>query len=480
MIESLSPEQIEDLHRYRQEWANPARSEGADRIAIETSIGEIYERIRLKRPAFIWCDSIFQYVTIRALMFLWVADDSGKLSAALDRELTDPIWSACWKSLKDQLEQSPATREVLQNNFNQLKAGSPMPQSDMGSSSLMEQLGHTNVETKITIAVAEATSKIEKAVPELLGIRAKLQIRSELYTGLRAENRQMVRVQLARSIGSLITGDPQAQFFSQLSEETKELIETACNTYLQRKESVFLSHIFGNTGEKKPLTELLFQDALNDRYSLIADPRFSSSDNLPGYSFILEILEDGLDENAQELLKNYLRVKKSFIEFEPYKNLCLVCEAPQSFLLNQRHFLHNDNGPAITFRDGYKVFSLNGVTVSPKLLEQPESITIEEITRETNVELRRIMIQRYGVERYTEDSGAKIIDSDQYGTLYKKEQQSDEPIVIVKVINATPEPDGSGPKQYFLRVPPHIVTAKEAVAWTFNMSDQEYQPSEQS
>lgn len=480
MIESLTSEQIENLHQFRQQWSNPARSEGADRIAIESSIGEIYQRMRLTRPGFIWCDSIFQYVAIRAFMFLLLADDTGTLCAALDKELTDPLWSTCWKSLKEQLEQSPATREQIQYNFNLLKAGGSMPESDMGSSSLMEQMGNTNVEARLSNAVAEAISKIEKAVPNLLGIRAKLQIRAELYTRFRSEDRQMVRVQFGRSISSLISGDLHEQFFAQLSDATREQVEQLCTAHLQRKESALFTSMFGSADTKKPLSELLFKDALAEQYSIIANPRFSSTESYPGYSFILEILEDGLEENAQDLLKNYLRIKKSFIEFEPYKHLCLICEAPQSFLLNQRNFLHNDTGPAITFKDGFKVFSLNGVTVSPKLLEEPESITIESIEAETNVELRRIMIQRYGVERYTEDSGAKVIDSDEFGTLYKKEQQSDEPIVIVKVINASPEPDGSPPKQYFLRVPPHIVTAKEAVAWTFNMSDQDYQPSEQS
>jgi hypothetical protein len=52
---------------------------------------------------------------------------------------------------------------------------------------------------------------------------------------------------------------------------------------------------------------------------------------------------------------------------------------------------------------------------------------------------------------------------------------NDEPIVIVKVLNSTPEADGST-KNYFLRVPPEIRTAKEAVAWTFGMSGEEYSP----
>ncbi len=33
---------------------------------------------------------------------------------------------------------------------------------------------------------------------------------------------------------------------------------------------------------------------------------------------------------------------------------------------------------------------------------------------------------------------------------------------------------------YFLRVPPHIETAKEAVAWTFGLREREYAPEQES
>jgi hypothetical protein len=46
---------------------------------------------------------------------------------------------------------------------------------------------------------------------------------------------------------------------------------------------------------------------------------------------------------------------------------------------------------------------------------------------------------------------------------------------MVEVVNATAEPDGSQ-KTYFLRVPPETRTAREGVAWTFGMAEQEYAP----
>jgi len=47
------------------------------------------------------------------------------------------------------------------------------------------------------------------------------------------------------------------------------------------------------------------------------------------------------------------------------------------------------------------------------------------------------------------------------------------------VTNATPEPDGTV-RQYVLRVPPTMTTAREAVAWTFGMDAEEYEPQMES
>ncbi len=59
------------------------------------------------------------------------------------------------------------------------------------------------------------------------------------------------------------------------------------------------------------------------------------------------------------------------------------------------------------------------------------------------------------------------------------EMRRDEPIVMVEVLNSTPEPDGTR-KTYFLRVPPTMRTAREAVAWTFDMDGAAYAPAVES
>ena len=85
------------------------------------------------------------------------------------------------------------------------------------------------------------------------------------------------------------------------------------------------------------------------------------------------------------------------------------------------------------------------------------------------------MLERYGPARYLLDLGLSPIHRDARGELYRAEHGDDEPLVMVKVRNATPESDGSV-KDYWLRVPPTMRTAAEAVAWTFARKTGDYRP----
>ena len=138
--------------------------------------------------------------------------------------------------------------------------------------------------------------------------------------------------------------------------------------------------------------------------------------------------------------------------------------------------MHCEDGPSILYRDGWGMHHIHGVKVDSYIVEQPEKITVQLIESERNAEVRRVMIERYGQARYLLDSGSQQIHSDDFGTLYRKEIPGDEALLMVKVVNSTPEADGSF-KDYFLRVPPTMKRAREAVAWTFGKTEAEYEPA---
>ena len=73
-----------------------------------------------------------------------------------------------------------------------------------------------------------------------------------------------------------------------------------------------------------------------------------------------------------------------------------------------------------------------------------------------------------------------VLHHDDFGRLWDAGLDAGgEPIRVVQVVNATPERDGSF-RHYFLRVPPGVRTAQEAVAWTFGLDASEYAPVRES
>ena len=82
------------------------------------------------------------------------------------------------------------------------------------------------------------------------------------------------------------------------------------------------------------------------------------------------------------------------------------------------------------------------------------------------------MIEIITPQRYVEQGGAVCVAKDDTGILWRRTWQADS-WAVVEVINATPEPDGTR-KHFFLQVPPHLQTAREAVAWTYGIRPEVY------
>ena len=146
--------------------------------------------------------------------------------------------------------------------------------------------------------------------------------------------------------------------------------------------------------------------------------------------------------------------------------------------------LHNATGPALRC-DVENLYFWHGVMVPAFVVLRPEWITLKHIETETNAEVRRVMIDRYGSKRYLADSMATVVqelpaDHPIIGLrtakLLRKEVPNDEPIMMVDLLNSTPEPDGSV-KRYLLRVDPNAYDGAAsrdclaAVASTWRMPD---------
>ena len=150
---------------------------------------------------------------------------------------------------------------------------------------------------------------------------------------------------------------------------------------------------------------------------------------------------------------------------------------------------HHPTGPAIELLDGIEAYCWKGTVVPADIITK--KVTARLLERTPNMENRRVLIERIGFEKFLRITQAYPVHRDKYGTLYEVPIRFGSEVVqaapsvwdsplraaqrFVKVKNSTPEPDGSF-KHYVLQVPPNMNTAKEAVAWTFGLSEWQYNP----
>ncbi|KJY35014.1 DUF6745 domain-containing protein, partial [Streptomyces sp. NRRL S-495] len=163
----------------------------------------------------------------------------------------------------------------------------------------------------------------------------------------------------------------------------------------------------------------------------------------------------------------------------PYADTVLISERPIALHRDEAGRLDRADGPALEYSDGFALHAWRGMPVPAEFLAGLGTVTVERIRTEENAELRRVLLEHYGYERYLADSGAEPLHRDATGVLWRIQLPDDEPVVMVEVVNSTAEPDGTF-RTYWLRVPPDTRTARAGVAWTFGTTEAEYQPQRET
>jgi len=157
-----------------------------------------------------------------------------------------------------------------------------------------------------------------------------------------------------------------------------------------------------------------------------------------------------------------------------FHDVCFVSEPPLSVSRDEQGRFHRMGGAAIEYAGDFNIYCWRDTRVTADALTG--EVTVDRIQRENNLEVMRILLERYGIEEFLRDSQAQHVQEDETGALYKlRGGPWGDSIALVGVVNSTAEPDGTF-KRYFLRVPPDTTSAREGVAWTFQLSTDEYSP----
>ncbi len=119
-----------------------------------------------------------------------------------------------------------------------------------------------------------------------------------------------------------------------------------------------------------------------------------------------------LGYGASDLEIALMEVARSCGWWWPYQRLVILTERPRLLLLEdpprgrgrsstKASRLHCPDGPAVLYPDGFGVFSWHGVVVPAEVITQP--VDIDTIEAVTDSQVRDVLIDRYGRERYREE-----------------------------------------------------------------------------
>jgi hypothetical protein len=126
------------------------------------------------------------------------------------------------------------------------------------------------------------------------------------------------------------------------------------------------------------------------------------------------------------------------------------------------------------------------VQIDERVAFSSDTINAQEIFETTNVELRRVMIERIGYDEFFRQAEAEELDRDMdkggIRRLLKVEfddssnlRGREEPIVVLSVI------DPSTGRSYIIRVPPTTMTCRQAAAWIAGFDDpDQYNPIQET
>jgi hypothetical protein len=169
----------------------------------------------------------------------------------------------------------------------------------------------------------------------------------------------------------------------------------------------------------------------------------------------LDAYDIDMDTEFNKLCIDYFR--STHITYFEYDTI-IFCDRPLYITLEGVSVSSRDSA-AIEYSDGFKVYSIDGYMVDPKIILTPEMITLEDIINEDNSEIRRITIERYGVSKYLADSNSKVLDADYSGLPGSSLRTLIEDGFKNRWLIGS---DGSTGRVYHMPVPDHVETCRQA------------------
>ncbi len=284
-------------------------------------------------------------------------------------------------------------------------------------------------ELEITELEKQLNKKVDSQVYSEIGER----IQDKLRGALERRIMSLIKIQLKTQLLYKLENQLIIQLNRQLNEQLMDQLE---------------SQLYGQTGKPDLADDLL--------YSIIHPEEEWAV--ISFFDFCISVLNCNYPQRDLTVFEALVKYCGWIL---PFEKICIVCDRPTKLSLDNENRLHASIETAISFADGYSLYSYHGVTLPEKYGKiHPNQWQSKWLLEETNSELRRVLIQEIGYSKICQELQAIELDCWQEYTLLKIDVDIDiESIYLLKM---------TCPSTGFihaLRVPPNINSAQDAIRW---------------
>ncbi len=165
-----------------------------------------------------------------------------------------------------------------------------------------------------------------------------------------------------------------------------------------------------------------------------------------------------------------------------FRHFAIVSERPREIHRDEEGRLHNEDGPAISWSDGWGFHAWHGTRVPEWVITNP---TVDKAIREPNSEIRRAALERIGwaasIDELVAYHGATFIgsamdpgNSPNVLELYSlPDSIYEEPVNLLLMVNGSPDRSGRV-RKYGETVPSNIKDPISAAAWQYGVEPSVY------
>jgi hypothetical protein len=391
MIKSLTPQQKARIPEFVQKWSQIALSTApADRPAAERGIRIMYETAGYEAPLIIWCTSplaagIARSIILRLSQSAVINCNTRKSVGDIIKDIIINVGKSFHNNMLPRFMAS-----VIRDSI-----GDCLWNCDI-----------TYINTRMRdIFRHESNDNIREIIWErVLHLNTDEDLHSSINTMIKASAG-------ANPKGSIISAleDEHGRFNGNHLSFIKGIIEDAvnaaiANSCLANNWDAFSVSTLNEIFNVIPRDDIISWNRaqllpMNSVWRTASDGGYGQhdADLLMYYDYLRSVCE--LIRETM-FVRGHLEQAQAAGWYLPHKYTCWVSERHNILRLNNRNLLHCENGPAVSYPDGWCIYALNGVPMRREYIMTPaEEIKPHDILAETNVDVRRELLRKVGVSR---------------------------------------------------------------------------------